>query len=147
MDINKWLESITTDTPAEISHRTGIPKRTLQHQIASGKMSVENLVKVGAAYNHHPIETLIEWGIIDQAWRAVPNIKAALKLAPEEWLADEVLSRMLRGVQTDQFTTPADELLERRSKQGTPDVEPERYVAKTKKPEPREGDDDYGPGA
>lgn len=75
---------------------------------------MENLIKIGAAYGHHPVETLIEWGIIDSAWRSMPNIRAALKLAPEEWLADEVLERMLRGANTDSFTTPVDELAKRR---------------------------------
>lgn len=116
MDITDWLTRVTdSQTPAEISDKTGISKRTIQHQISTGRMSIENLVRIGAAYGHHPIETLIEWGVIDAVWRTVPNLRAALKLAPEQWLSEEVLERMLRGVETAAFTTPVDELATRRA--------------------------------
>jgi len=114
MNLEKWLAKITTDTAPEIAQRAGIPKRTVQHQISTGRMSIENLVKIGAAYGHHPLETLIDFEVIDPVWRTIPDIRAALRLAPEEWLADEVLNRMRAGAKTDEFTTPLDELIERK---------------------------------
>ena len=114
MEPNEWIAKITTDTTGEIAKKADIPKRTLQHQLSTGKMSVENLVKIGAAYAYHPIETLIEWGIIDEAWRNVPNIRAAIKLAPSEWIADEALERMLKGDGAEIFDKSADDLAEQR---------------------------------
>lgn len=155
MNLEKWLTNITTDTAPEIAQRTGIPKRTLQHQIATGRMSIENLIKIGAAYGHHPLETLIEFEVIDPVWRTIPDIRAALKLAPEEWLADEVLNRMRLGAKTDEFTVPLDELVERKRCKTKPEVTPspadgwqyEEMAAADESPdEPMPGDDDYHDG-
>lgn len=118
-------------------------------------MSIENLIKIGAAYGHHPLETLIEFEVIDPAWRTIPDIRAALKLAPEEWLADEVLNRMRLGAKTDEFTVPLDELVERKRCKTKPEVTPspddgwqyaEMAAADDSPDEPMPGDDDYHDG-
>jgi hypothetical protein len=56
----------------------------------------------------------------------VPDIRSALRLAPEEWLADEVLKRMRAGAKTDEFTAPLDELAARK-----------QHKANELKPEPK----------
>ena len=89
MDINEWIGQLTGDTARDIARHTGISERTLQHQLSTGRMSVENAVKISAAYGRHPLRTLIDFGIVDAAWAQVPDIDAALDLATDDKLMQE----------------------------------------------------------
>lgn len=146
MTFQEWLSTITEDSIAEISRRTGIPRRTLQYQLANDKPSIENLLEISSTYGVSPIETMLYFEIISRAWEKVPNITGALRLASDEQLTDEILRRLKGGSQA--FDTPIDEVAARRSNtQSAPADTHLRYAAKRGKPEPEEGDDDYGNGA
>lgn len=114
MKFNEWLEALTGDGSAEIAKKTGIPKRTLQHQVAHDKPSLENLICISSTYGRSPISTLISLGFIDEVWAQVPDIEAALRLATDEQLTDEILRRLLAG--SSAYDTPIDELVARREK-------------------------------
>lgn len=130
MELSQWLASVTDcATAQEIAAAADLPKRTVQHQISTGRMSLENKVLIGVAYGHHPLRTLIEWDIINPEWERIPDIDAALRLATEDQLADEVLRRMKIGVSSDAFTTPVDDLASRRSNVDVRHVDTELYVA------------------
>ena len=120
MNLTRWIEQVTGGaTPQEIAKAAKLPVRTLQHQLSTGRMSLENKILIGVAYRHHPMRTLVEWEVVNPEWASVPDIEAALRLAGEEQLADEVLRRMLSG-KNDAFDVTVDELAARRS--NTPPV-------------------------
>lgn len=147
MNLTQWIEQVTGGaTPQEIAKAANLPVRTVQHQLSTGRMSLENKILIGVAYRHHPMRTLVEWEVVNPEWASVPDIEAALRLAGEEQLADEVLRRMLNG-KTDAFDATVDDLAARRSNTSDSDVDSLPYAANRRKVEPEEGDDDYGPGA
>lgn len=147
MNLTQWIEQVTGGaTPQEIAKAANLPVRTVQHQLSTGRMSLENKILIGVAYRHHPMRTLVEWEVVNPEWASVPDIEAALRLAGEEQLADEVLRRMLNG-KTDAFDATVDDLAARRSNTSGGDVDSLPYAANRRKVEPEEGDDDYGPGA
>ena len=74
----------------------------------------EFVVKFARAYNRNVLEALVEAEFITEQKVNVPDIRSVLRLAPEEWLADEVLNRMRVGAKTDEFAPPLDELVERK---------------------------------
>lgn len=91
----------------------------------------EFVVKFARAYNRNVLEALVEAEFITEQEAGlqkvnVPDIRSALRLAPEEWLADEVLKRMRAGAKTDDFAPPLDELVERK-----------QHKANKLKPEPK----------
>ena len=91
----------------------------------------EFVVKFARAYNRNVLEALVEAEFITEQEAGlqkvnVPDIRSALRLAPEEWLADEVLKRMRAGATTDDFAPPRDELVERK-----------QHKANKLKPEPK----------
>lgn len=146
MNLTQWIEQVTGGaTPQEIAKAAKLPVRTVQHQLSTGRMSLENKILIGVAYRHHPMRTLIEWEIVNPEWASVPDIEAALRIAGEEQLADEVLRRMLNG-KGDAFNVTVDELAERRSNESGPVVHPGLYAADSSDTEPEEGNDDYSDG-
>jgi hypothetical protein len=79
----------------------------------------EFVVKFARAYNRNVLEALVEAEFITEQEAGlqkvnVPDIRSALRLAPEEWLADEVLKRMRAAAKPDEFAPPLDELVERK---------------------------------
>ena len=152
VNLHEWLTEITDGASAgEIADHAHLPRRTVQHQISTGRMSLENLVAIAVAYSHHPLRTLIEWDVVNPEWERIPDIEAALRLATEDQLADEVLRRMKLGVESDALTTPVDKIAhldDRRPVTPTVTDEDEDAFAASDAPvEPEEGDDDFGPGA
>ena len=145
MELNDWLQKVTSGASAqEMASKAEIPLRTLQHQLSTGRMSLENKIRIATAFSHHPLRTLVEWGVVDHAWESVPDIEAALRLATEEELADQVLERMKRGLSNDSpLDTPVDELMERRTIRA---VDLGEYAADSSPVEPEPGDEGYHDG-
>lgn len=94
MNLDEVLAKITSDSGRTIARKAGINERTFLHQVSNGKMPLENLIKVASAYGASPIRALIDLGEIDEAWTRVPDIDAALRLADDEQLTDELLRRI-----------------------------------------------------
>jgi len=111
MDLHQWISDVTGDESAQnISRQSGVPLRTVQNSLSTGRMGLENKLLISTAYGRHPLRTLVEWGVIDSAWESVPDIEAALRIAGEEQLAREVLRRMKLGAKTNVFDLPVDKL-------------------------------------
>ena len=117
MDTTEWLDKLTTATTRDIAKRAGISERTLQHQVKAGKLSMENVALIAAAYSVHPLRALIDTGFIDPAWARVPDVEAALKIATDEQLTNEILRR-LEGTHAPVYDTPIDELPHTKSDYG-----------------------------
>lgn len=110
MQPREWLDTITADGLNEVARVAGIPQRTLYNQLDKRSLSAENVVKIAAAYRVHPLRALIDCGLVDAAWEQVPDVEAALRLATDEQLTDEVLRRLKAG--SPSFDTPIDELID-----------------------------------
>ena len=66
MNLTQWIEQVTGGATAqEIAKAADLPVRTVQHQLSTGRMSLENKILIGVAYRHHPLRTLIEWEVVN----------------------------------------------------------------------------------
>lgn len=157
MNFTAWLESLTDDSQSVIAEKIGMSRRTLQNQIY-GTPKMETIVKIAETYGLNPHLALTDLDYINARWLEdlVGDSDAALLAATEDELSQEVLRRMLRGVKTEALTTPIDEmdtpttvtpLHQPDAPDDETDIDPEPYAANRRKPEPVEGDDEYGPGA
>lgn len=149
MNPHEWLRSITDDGPNAIARRAAISERTLYSQLERGALSVPNILKVCRAYDSNPIRALIDWGHIDAAWASVPDVEAALRLASDEQLTDEVLRRLKLIPRHPDYDTPVDELARRRASappvfdDGAGDVGSLPMVADSSPDHPEEDCEDY----
>lgn len=114
MEIRTWIASITEDGLNEVARKSRIAQRTLYNQLDKGHPTAENVIRIATTYNAHPFRALIDTGHIDAAWALVPDIRAALRLASEDDLGDEVLYRMKLGTSTLGDKT-VDQLVEERA--------------------------------
>lgn len=151
MENREWLQGITEDSQGEIADKIGISRRTLQNQIY-GELKAETVINIADAYEINPILALYDLGFIASHWMAEIQSNRRMQLASltEEELRDEVFRRMIRGLESDALTaevTEVDFTRARKEIMEELEEEPERYVAKRKRQEPSEGDDDYGSGA
>lgn len=109
MNINDWLSDLTGGaTDKDIAAKAGISARTLQHQTSSGKLSVENALKISVAYKRHPLRTLIDFDVIDASWAQVPDVQTALRLATDVQLTEEILRRLDLVDHDEILDTPID---------------------------------------
>lgn len=160
--VEAWIRDAVGDaSDREIAKVAGLGQSTLSRQRREGTVTVETVVGIARAYQVSVIPALLAMGIVTENDVAKFSAQARLKDASDEELADEVLRRMKAGseIMTAPISTVENHLQSRKATVSqlpshgegeaskTGDIEPERYVAKRKKPEPGEGDDDYGPGA
>lgn len=109
MEHTEWFAKITSgDSTNEVARRSGIPTRTLAHQLNGGELKPENIIKIAEAYNESPVYALVDLGFISARWVTEPGIITALSRATDEQLTDELLRR-LRLIDD----MPVDELAER----------------------------------
>lgn len=127
MNLNELLANITSDSGRMIAKKTGITERTLLHQISNERIPLENIIKIADVYGYSPIRALIDYGAIDEAWARVPDIQAAIRLADDEQLTDELLRR-INAAPNPLWDEPVGDLESRRrsKKSNTPnrDVRP-----------------------
>ncbi|AKJ72307.1 HTH DNA binding protein [Gordonia phage GMA4] len=133
METTDWIAGLPATTTREIAKRSGISERTLQHQVTTGRVTMENIAKIAIAYSIHPLRALIDTDYIDEAWSQVPDVTAALRLASNDQLADEILRRLNAagdaGIEEPAvFTEPVDDLAARRTHGRLSDV-PDRFAA------------------
>lgn len=153
MDIHELLAKVTDDSGRAIAKKVGLPERTVLHQISTGRMPLDNVIKITAAYGYSPIRALIDLGELDATWSQVPDVEAALRLATDEQLTDEFLRRLKAAPNPDWDAPVGDLEAARRARKsntdnlyGVPDVLPTGYVADGTDTEPEMGDDDYSDG-
>lgn len=125
MEHTEWFAKITSgDSTNEVARRSGIPTRTLAHQLNGGELKPENIIKIAEAYNESPVYALVDLGFISARWVNEPGVITALSRATDEQLTDELLRR-LRLIED----SPVDELAQRRSNNAGAGVEGVPYGA------------------
>lgn len=148
MKHSEWLTTTTGDSVRNVAITIGAAPRTLATQLEKERISPENVIKIAEAYDAHPVGALVATEYLDPRWAEDVDPEMAVRELTDEQLANEILRR-LRDVRGDHdtFHAPIADLDARRSNTRRSDVEPAPYAANRRKPEPEEGDDDYGPGA
>jgi hypothetical protein len=156
-----WLKELAgDDTQKVISQKSGINESTLSRQLSRGTFRPEMVIALCRGYNRSPVTGLIETGYLRE-WEAEGvGIPFALHNASNQQLLDEIMRRSdpealyLFGDPTgeaidyENIDAPVTNLDAHRS--NTQSAQPDthlRYAAKRGKPEPEEGDDNYGDGA
>ena len=156
-----WLKELAgDDTQKVISQKSGINESTLSRQLSRGTFRPEMVIALCRGYNRSPVTGLIETGYLRE-WEAEGvGIPFALHNASNQQLLDEIMRRSdpealyLFGdpageaIDYENIDAPVTNLDAHRSNtQSAPADTHLRYVAKRGRPEPEEGDDDYGDGA
>ena len=117
MDHRAWFETATDNATVNAAAKTaGIVQRTLARQLARNQISAESVISIAEAYGLHPVGALVDTGFLNEKWATAIDPSHALRKVDEETLAYEVLRRMKIGAKTDVFTTPVDELSDRRER-------------------------------
>lgn len=121
MNINEWLTATTGgDSGATIAKRSGLPARTVAHQINTGRMPMENVVAIAIAYGAHPVGALVATGYLDAKYAREVDPVTVLRTISEDALADEVLRRMKLGQGAGVFDVPLDQLTQADFDQAAP---------------------------
>lgn len=159
MNFSQWLKSLPgSPTPTSAARRSGLIDATLIRHAAKGVSTADNVIKISRAYGVSPIDALVELGFLQTD--DVEASRVSLRRALDEASVAELLEYLVRAVNRSGMFDgdfSAEELISGGNVLDFPtssnnhdddeEEEPELYVAKRKKPEPGEGDDDYGPGA
>lgn len=158
MKHQNWIDATCgSDSVRRIAIESGLPQRTLANQVEKDAISAENVIKIAIAYDAHPVRALVDTGYLDEKYARSIDPATAVKEVSEEVLANEVLERMHRGLQTDALTTPVDELATRREAgvekqfkgadwRGKPRPGRDGYAADSSPREPQMGDGGYHDG-
>ena len=111
MDNREWLQEVTNDSQEEIAEKIHISRRTLQNQIY-GQFKAETVIKIAEVYRLNPHIALHDLGFIAEHWLTdlLDDRRAHAAALTEFELGDEVLRRMLRGVETDALTAEVTEI-------------------------------------
>ncbi|WP_141681561.1 hypothetical protein [Corynebacterium phoceense] len=120
MKHSEWLSKVTDDSVRSIARTVGLPPRTLATQLEKERISPENVISIAIAYGAHPVRALVDTGYLAEKYARTVDPMTALRSVTEDQLAYEVLRRMKLGVETDNLTTPVDELAQRRAMSGAP---------------------------
>lgn len=143
MEHTDWFAKITRgDSTNEVARLSGIPTRTLSHQLNAGTLKPENIIKIAEAYHESPVYALVDLGFISARWVSEPGIVTALSRATDEELTDELLRR-LKLIEDE----PVDQLAaRRRSKTAGAPAGWAAFGVADESPEEGEGvPDDYEP--
>lgn len=166
MSETRWWKYLQTlmgnQSQLEAAKFIGISKSNITRWKDGARAAPDFVVKVARAYNTNVLEALVEAEFITEEEAQLKEVSANTdpRTIPHETISSEVERRLLqlKSLESDerQSSSNVSYLPHSVEHSGAPDVdtdnygedtEPERYVAKKKKPEPTEGDDDYGPGA
>ena len=154
-----WLmELIGTDSMRTASQKTEYAQTTISRQLSRGHLSPEMVIALCRAYDRSPVQGLVETGYINEYEVEGVDLAIALHDATNEQLLNEILrrsdseARYLFGADGDPEVVDIDDtgdaqIYEIPSNRSETHVDTERYAANRRKPEPEEGDDDYGSGA
>ncbi|MCK2200522.1 hypothetical protein [Corynebacterium callunae] len=164
MNIKEWLTTLPgSPSVSQAADHAEVSKATFLRHEKKGETTAEYAIKIARAYNINEVQALLDLGFIEEAAVLEIAVDNALGFAKNSQLwveiskrADPEARRLFRAegnpgvidldddtiaieddAQVFNFPIPDQE----------EEFEPERYVAKRKRSEPAEGDDDYGSGA
>lgn len=164
MNIEQWFQTITGgETQRAVAKKINVQQSKLSRQIASGKLDPEIIRDIARAYGHKAGDALLETGFLVSEDLTLVGVEEALGYAKNSQLwaelskrSDPEARRLFRGegkpgvIDLDDDTIAPEndaQVFDFPTLDQEDEFEPERYVAKRKRPEPAEGDDDYGSGA
>lgn len=162
MNIKEWLNTLPgSPTVSQAADHAEVSKATFLRHEKRGETTAEYVIKIARAYNVNEVQALLDLGFIEEAAILELAIERALGFAKNSQLYAEMNRRndpegrrlyRAEGIPgvidlDDETIAVADAQLFKLPTSPAVDDEPERYVAKRKKREPSEGDDDYGSGA
>jgi hypothetical protein len=94
-DTTHWVTHITNGASArDIADRADIPLRTVQHQLSTGRVTVDAAVRIAAAFDYSPVRALIDFDVIDASWASDPDIPTALEQATTDQLVTTIHQRL-----------------------------------------------------
>ena len=152
-DHSNWYRRITGDaTERAAALRSGVTTSTLNRQLAKGELSAEVVIKLCRGYGVNPVEGLAATGHLTHEEATGMTADSAAELLSDPELIRTLAFRINADPQAwfgtfGELADEQDDLAARRSNTHSSDVDPAPYAANRRKPEPEEGDDDYGPGA
>lgn len=156
---------IGQDTYRDAARKAGFDQSAFSRWKRGAVADPAFVLKLARAYNTNVLNALVEAEFITKEEAQLKEVSANTdpRAIPHETISSEVERRLLqlKALESDerQSSSNVSYLPNRVEHSGAPDVdtdnygedadsfEPERYVAKRKKPEPSLGDDDFGNGA
>lgn len=139
-------ELVGDDNFSQAANKAGFDKSAFTRWKRGAAADPAFVVKLARGYDANVLHALVESGFLTEQEAALTEVSPRLDLTdiPGPDLMSEV-ERRLEELRFLVSLSPArDDLASRRP---TPDVQDEPYAANRRKPEPEEGDDDFGPGA
>lgn len=153
---------IGQDTYRDAARKAGFDQSAFSRWKRGAVADPAFVLKLARAYNTNVLNALVEAEFITEEEAQLKEVSASTdpRTIPHETISSEVERRLLqlKALESDEHQPSSNVFqLHHRIEQPDPpnvdtdnygeDTEPERYIAKRKKPEPTEGDDDYGSGA
>lgn len=147
--VREWLSEVTNGASMRsVADLLGEYNVTFTRRLDAG--DARTIVRVADQYGVSPIPGLIAAEILTEDHVQTFRKKMGLNAYEDLELAEEMVERIRRASNAgdeSELATVTEFPSGSGGEEYLDDIEPERYVAKRKKPEPGEGDDDYGSGA
>lgn len=110
----------------DAAKQIGISKSNITRWKDGARAAPDFVVKVARAYGANVLDALVEAEFITEDEAALkevgPDVAAAIRLATDDQLTDEILRRLKLGSRS--FDTPVDDLAARRSNTTSPGIRP-----------------------
>lgn len=149
MAFTQWLSTLPgSPTPTTAATRSALTASTLIRHAEKGRSTADNVIAIARAFGVSPVDALVDNGFLrpDEIDTAKVSARQALSdLGIEEALRIVVDRVNSSGLFENDFSV--DDGIDVFNPELTFQRPPELYVADRRKPEPVEGDDEYGDGA
>ena len=104
MDIQQWyVVTVGDDSENQVALRSGVVQRTLNRQLAAGRLSPETVVAVARAYGRDVLDALVTVGLITAQDIRNHGVRQALIDATDREIAELVYERLARGDDHPEF--------------------------------------------
>lgn len=146
MEIKQWLSENAHRriTDQDVADALGTTRKTANKRLNEG-LPADDLITICGKLGINRTMALVELDYVpyEDVLEYLDSDGQLVSTADEGELAIELARRLNPATKAPEI----DELASRRSNTPPADVVPESYAANRRKPEPEEGDDDYGSGA
>lgn len=126
MDIQQWyVATVGDDSENQVALRSGVVQRTLNRQLAAGRLSPESVVAVARAYGKDVLDALVTVGLITARDIRDHGVREALAAATDREIAELVYERLARGEHPEFEESPPLHVLPDAADHPTHDAGPE----------------------
>lgn len=95
MSIQAWYAAtVRDDSENQVAIRSGVVQRTLNRQLAAGRLSPETVVAVARAYGQDVLDALVTVGLITDQDIHAHGVREALEAATDREIAALVYKRL-----------------------------------------------------